>query len=424
MVEKLGNGAHRHRIGDRVGIPWLHSTDQTCEYCRAGKENLCDHPTFTGYTVDGGYAEYAVAPEDFVYALPESFSDQQVAPLLCAGIIGFRCLRLSGVKSGSRLAFYGFGAAAHVAIQVARHWGVEVYACTRGKNHQQLASRTRRRMGGRSLRRSSREARCGNHLCSRGELVPPALKALKKGGVLVLGGIHMSPIPSFDYDLLYQERMIRSVANNTRQDGEDFLRIAAEIPVRTQAQIYPLRDANRALNDLKSDRVNGAAVLDCRHDFVSSWTPTLLRGTFRVGITLKGSTASWNLSRSTLDCDPDALRNLAHALDVRTLPSSPSPGQSCRGATGGHGPYLRVGYLLSHGLVKIVLAIALWMNRLWAYPLAIFVFGASRLPGVSPRTRLLHWTLAAHHFRCRDHLVDVARIPRPETTARAPRPES
>jgi propanol-preferring alcohol dehydrogenase len=263
-VEKLGNGAHRHAIGDRVGIPWLHSTDQTCEYCRSGRENLCDHPTFTGYTVDGGYAEYAVAPQDFVYPLHESLSDPQVAPLLCAGIIGFRCLRLSGVKSGGRLAFYGFGAAASVAIQVARHWGAEVYACTRGKNHQQLASELGAVWVGEASDDPPVKLDAAIIFAPAGELVPPALKALKKGGVLVLGGIHMSPIPSFDYDLLYQERMIRSVANNTRQDGEDFLRIAAEIPVRTQVQVYPLRDANRALNDLKSDRVNGAAVLVCR----------------------------------------------------------------------------------------------------------------------------------------------------------------
>src|SRR5271166_84224 len=263
-VEKLGNGAHRYRIGDRVGIPWLHSTDQTCEYCRTGRENLCDHPTFTGYTVDGGYAEYAVAPEDFVYPLHESLSDQQVAPLLCAGIIGFRCLRLSGVNSGSRLAFYGFGAAASVAIQVARHWGAEVYACTRGKNHQQLATELGAVWVGEASDDPPVKLDAAIIFAPAGELVPPALKALKKGGVLVLGGIHMTAIPEIPYKLIYQERSIRSVANNTREDGADFLRVAAEVPVRTQVQVYPLRDANRALNDLKSDRVNGAAVLDCR----------------------------------------------------------------------------------------------------------------------------------------------------------------
>jgi propanol-preferring alcohol dehydrogenase len=264
IVEKLGQGARRFPLGSRVGIPWLHSTDQTCEYCRSGKENLCDSPTFTGYTVDGGYAEYAVAPEGFVYAIPESFHDQQAAPLLCAGIIGFRSLRLTGMQRGGKLAFYGFGAAAHVAIQVARHWDIEVYAATRGAKHQQLALQLGAVWAGEAADEPPAKLDAAIVFAPAGELVPPALKALKKGGVLVLGGIHMSPIPSFNYDLLYQERMIRSVANNTRQDGEDFLRVAAEIPIHTQVTVFPLREANRALNDLKSDRINGAAVLDCR----------------------------------------------------------------------------------------------------------------------------------------------------------------
>jgi propanol-preferring alcohol dehydrogenase len=264
VVEKLGAGATRFRPGVRVGIAWLHSTDGVCEYCRAGSENLCDHPTFTGWTVDGGYAQYAVGPENFVYRLPENFADEHAAPLLCAGIIGFRCLRLSGVRRGARLAFYGFGAAAHVAIQVALHWGVEVYACTRGKKHQELALQLGAAWAGEAAEQPPKLLDAAIVFAPAGELVPAALKALKKGGALILGGIHMSPIPSLDYDLLYQERMIRSVANNTRKDGEDFLRVAAEIPIRSQVTVYPLRDANRALNDLKADRVNGAAVLDCR----------------------------------------------------------------------------------------------------------------------------------------------------------------
>jgi alcohol dehydrogenase, propanol-preferring len=263
VVGKLGEGASRFKIGARVGIAWLHQTDQTCEYCRVGMENLCDHPTFTGYSVDGGYAEYAVAPQDFVYALPETFADEHAAPLLCAGIIGFRSLRLSGIQRGGRLAFYGFGAAAHVAIQVALHWGVEVYACTRGAKHQQLALQLGAVWAGEAAEQPPKPLDAAIVFAPAGELVPPALKALKKGGALVLGGIHMSPIPSFDYDLLYQERMIRSVANNTRKDGEDFLRVAAEIPIHSQVTVFPLREANRALNDLKSDRINGAAVLDC-----------------------------------------------------------------------------------------------------------------------------------------------------------------
>ena len=223
VIEKLGAGSSRFQPGARVGIPWLHSSDQVCEYCRAGRENLCDSPTFTGYTVDGGYAEYALAPQDFVYPIPDSFPDDQAAPLLCAGIIGFRCLRLSGVKKGDRLAFYGFGAAAHVAIQVARHWGVEVYAATRGAKHQQLALQLGSVWAGEATAEPPAKLDAAIIFAPAGELVPPALKALKKGGVLVLGGIHMSPIPSFDYNLLYQERMIRSVANNTREDGRGFL---------------------------------------------------------------------------------------------------------------------------------------------------------------------------------------------------------
>jgi alcohol dehydrogenase, propanol-preferring len=264
VVETVGEGARRFRPGARVGVPWLHSADETCEYCRAGMENLCDHPTFTGYTVDGGYAEYAAAPEKFVYPIPESFADEQAAPLLCAGIIGFRCLRLSGIKAGGRLGFYGFGSAAHVAIQVARYWGAEVYACTRGASHQKLARELGAVWAGEATERPPAALDAAILFAPAGELVPPALKALKKGGVLVLGGIHMSPIPQFDYELIYHERVMRSVANNTRQDGEDFLRVAAEIPIRTQVTLYPLREANRALNDLKRDRVNGAAVLDCR----------------------------------------------------------------------------------------------------------------------------------------------------------------
>jgi propanol-preferring alcohol dehydrogenase len=262
-IVALGEGAKRFREGARVGIPWLHQADGVCEYCRAGMENLCDNLSFTGYTVDGGYAEYAVAPEDFVYPIPNGFPDDQAAPLLCAGIIGFRCLRLSGVKKGARLGFYGFGSAAHVAIQVALHWGVEVYASTRGEKHQELAKKLGAVWTGDALAVPPVKLDAGIIFAPAGEIVPPALKALKKGGVLVLGGIHMSPIPSFDYDLLYQERVIRSVANNTRDDGNEFLRIAAEIPIRTQVKMYPLHEANIALNDLKADRINGSAVLDC-----------------------------------------------------------------------------------------------------------------------------------------------------------------
>src|SRR5690348_14045222 len=261
VVEKAGKNARRFAMRARVGIAWVNKTDGTCEYCRAGAENLCNAPEFTGYTVNGGYAEYIVAPEDFVYAIPEGFPDEQAAPLLCAGIIGFRSLRLAGIKPGGRLGFYGFGAAAHVAIQVARHWRAEVYASTRDVRHQKLALELGAAWAGGTFDEPPKKLDAAIVLAPAGEIVPAALKALKKGGVLVLGGIHMSPIPSFPYDLLYQERVMRSVANNTRQDGEDFLRVAAEIPIRTHVQIFPLSDANRALDALKNDAIQGAAVL-------------------------------------------------------------------------------------------------------------------------------------------------------------------
>ena len=261
VAEKLGAGAQKFAPGTRVGIAWLHHTDGTCQYCRSGAENLCDNPAFTGYSVDGGYAEYVVAPQDFVYAIPEQFPDEQAAPLLCAGIIGFRSLRLSGIQPGGKLGFYGFGAAAHVAIQVARHWNVEVYAATRDARHQKLALELGAKWAGGTLAVPPEKLDAAIVFAPAGEIVPAALAALRKGGTLVLGGIHMSPIPSFDYDLLYQERMIRSVANNTREDGRDFLRIAVEIPILTRVQIFPLHEANRALNALKNDAIPGAAVI-------------------------------------------------------------------------------------------------------------------------------------------------------------------
>jgi propanol-preferring alcohol dehydrogenase len=261
VVEQAGGSASPFPKGARVGVAWLHHVDGTCPYCRGGRENLCDNPEFTGYTENGGYAEYIVAPDDFVYAIPEVFSDEQAAPLLCAGIIGFRSLRLSGIKPGERLGFYGFGAAAHLAIQVARHWKVEVYASTRDARHQRLAMDLGAAWAGGTFAEPPEDLDAAIIFAPAGEIVPAALKALRKGGTLVLGGIHMSPIPSLDYNLLYQERIIRSVANNTRQDGEDFLRVAAEIPIGTRVQMFPLSEANRALNALKNDAIPGAAVL-------------------------------------------------------------------------------------------------------------------------------------------------------------------
>ena len=261
VIEKLGPGAKRFAVGTTVGIAWLHKTDGTCEYCRRGEENLCDAAQFTGYSVNGGYAEHIVAPEVFIYALPRGFSEQQAAPLLCAGIIGYRCLKLAGVAGGEKLGFYGFGAAAHVAIQVARHWGVKVYASTRDAKHQRLAMELGAQWTGGTLEAPPAKLDAAIVFAPAGEIVPAALQALRKAGRLILGGIHMSPIPSFGYDLLYEERMIRSVANNTRRDGEEFLSLAAEIPIHTKVRVYPLADANNALNALKNDAIPGAAVL-------------------------------------------------------------------------------------------------------------------------------------------------------------------
>jgi propanol-preferring alcohol dehydrogenase len=263
-VERNGAAARRLEVGARVGAAWLHRTCGVCEYCRSGRENLCAAAAFTGYTVDGGYAEYMIAHENFVYPIPEGFSDIAAAPLLCAGIIGFRSLRVSGIQPGGTLGLYGFGAAAHVAIQVARHWGVRVYAMTRDEPHRQLARDLGAEWAGASDDSPPEKLDSAIIFAPAGELVVSALRVLKRGGVVVLGGIYMSPIPAMDYNLLYHERVIRSVANNTRQDGEDFLRIAAEIPIHTEVQEFPLAEANAALNRLKHDAVRGAAVLRVR----------------------------------------------------------------------------------------------------------------------------------------------------------------
>lgn len=261
----VGSQVKEFKPGDRVGIAWLNRTCGICEFCRAGKENLCDRAMFTGWTVDGGYAEYASAPASFTYRLPDGFTDIQAAPLLCAGIIGYRCLRLTGINdwSGARLGLYGFGAAGHVCIQVARARGAEVYVCTRDRErHQALASELGAEWVGDADAEPPVTLDASIIFAPAGELVPAALKAIKKGGTLVLGGIHMSAIPSFDYSLIYGERTIRSVANNTRIDGEEFLIEAARIPIRTHTQVFTFNEANEALIALKTDAIRGAGVLD------------------------------------------------------------------------------------------------------------------------------------------------------------------
>lgn len=252
--------------GTRVGIPWLHRTDGTCEFCTRGLENLCPNASFTGWTVNGGYAEYVVAPEKFVYPIPQGFTDLSAAPLLCAGIIGFRCLRLSELQAGDTLGIYGFGAAGHVCIQVARHWGMRLMVSTREEKHRKLAAELGAEWVGGAYEDPPAPLNAAIIFAPAGELVPAGLRNLKRGGTLVLGGIYMSPIPSFSYDLLYWERKIRSVANNTREDGMDFLRVAAEIPIHTEVHTFPLEQANQALQALKHDGIRGAGVLVVSND--------------------------------------------------------------------------------------------------------------------------------------------------------------
>ena len=265
-VTALGSRVDGFDIGDRVGVAWLNRTCGKCEFCVAGRENLCDEAMFTGWTVDGGYADYAVAPAAFTYRLPAGFNDMQAAPLLCAGIIGYRCLRLSGLGydewKGARLGLYGFGAAGHVCIQLARARGAEVYVCTRDRErHQALANELGATWVGDAFAQPPVKLDASIIFAPAGEIVPVALKAIRKGGTVVLGGIHMSSIPSFDYSLIYGERMVRSVANNTRADGREFLIEAARIPVQTHVQAFSFDQANEALIALKSDSIRGAGVL-------------------------------------------------------------------------------------------------------------------------------------------------------------------
>lgn len=266
-VAGAGARVEGFREGERVGVAWLHRTCGVCRFCRAGRENLCESPQFTGWTAQGGFAEYAVVPAPFAYRLPEGFTDLQAAPLLCAGIIGYRALRLTNLGedeswAGARLGIYGFGAAGHVAIQLARARGAEVYVSTRDRErHQSLASELGAAWTGGAAEGPPARLDAAIIFAPAGELVPAALKALDKGGTLVLGGIHMSTIPPIEYALLYGERVVRSVANNTRGDGREFLAEAARVPVRTHVQTFPLEGANEALAALKHDAVRGAAVL-------------------------------------------------------------------------------------------------------------------------------------------------------------------
>ncbi|HEY1360355.1 MAG TPA: zinc-dependent alcohol dehydrogenase family protein [Thermoleophilaceae bacterium] len=261
IVAHVRGGGERFSEGERVGVPWLGWTDGTCPYCRSGRENLCDNARFTGYQRDGGYATLVAADERFCFPIPEGYPDLQAAPLLCAGLIGYRSLRMAG--DGERLGLYGFGASAHIIIQVARHQGRRVFAFTRGDDEpaQAFARELGAEWAGDSLGPPPEELDAAIIFAPVGELVPAALRAVAKGGVVVCAGIHMSDIPSFPYDLLWGERVLRSVANLTRRDGEEFLELAPEVPVRTEVEEFPLESANEALDRLRSGRIRGSAVL-------------------------------------------------------------------------------------------------------------------------------------------------------------------
>ena len=262
VVEKLGPGASGFEVGDRVGIAWLRWTCGQCRFCAAGSENLCERAQFTGLDADGGYAEFARVPADFAYPIPEGYRDHEAAPLLCAGVVGYRALRRSRVAPGGRLGLYGFGASAHVVIQVARRWKCEVYVFTRAPRHQELARELGAAWVGRAEDAPPKKLDAAISFTPAGALVPPALQALDKGGTLALAGIAMSPVPELDYRRdLYHERSLVSVANATRQDARDLLSLAREFRIETRTEQFPLADANRVLRMVKESRIEASAVL-------------------------------------------------------------------------------------------------------------------------------------------------------------------
>jgi alcohol dehydrogenase, propanol-preferring len=261
-VVERGADAHRFAIGDRVGIAWLRGTDGTCRYCSRGSENLCPNARFTGYMADGGYAEFAAVREDFAYAIPQGVEPLHAAPLLCAGIIGYRALKRTDIIAGGRLGIFGFGASAHVTLQVARYWGCEIYVSTRGERHRALAREMGATWVGETTELPPVKLDGAIIFAPAGELVPAALAALDRGGTLALAGIYMSRIPPLDYEQhLFYERSVRSVTANTREDGVELLELAAAIPIRTETETFALEEANEALYRLQYDEIRGAGVL-------------------------------------------------------------------------------------------------------------------------------------------------------------------
>ncbi len=272
-VVRLGPEVGSLETGQRIGVPWLGWTCGSCDYCTGGRENLCNRARFTGYQIDGGYAEYTLADARYCFPLPESYSDFEAAPLLCAGLIGFRSLRMAG--EARRLGLYGFGAAAHIIAQVARYQGREIYAFTRpgDREGQDFALRLGAAWAGDSDVLPPEELDAAILFAPVGALLPLSLRAVRRGGIVVCAGIHMSEIPAFPYDLLWGERVVRSVANLTRQDGEEFLEIAPQVPVKSQIEVFPLAQANEALERLRSGQIEGAAVLDTQSEQGPPATP-------------------------------------------------------------------------------------------------------------------------------------------------------
>jgi propanol-preferring alcohol dehydrogenase len=262
VVEALGAGCKRFRVGERIGIAWLRETCGVCIYCKRGRENLCPNAKFTGYDHDGGYGECAIVREDFAYRIPDALGDEEAAPLLCAGIIGYRAIKRAAIEHEMTVGLYGFGGSAHLAMQVLKHWKCKVYVMTRGGTHRALAESMGADWVGRAEDRPPKKLDAAILFAPAGDIVPSCMEALDRGGVLAIAGIYLTALPSLEYEKhLFEEREIRSVTANTRLDGEEFLQIAGEIPIRTHTQFFGLEQATEALIELKHDRIRGAAVL-------------------------------------------------------------------------------------------------------------------------------------------------------------------
>lgn len=260
-VDEVGPGVNQFAEGDRVGVPWVYSHCGECRFCRSGRENLCEDLKFTGLDVDGGYAEYMVSDEEFTFPVAEDLPDENAAPLMCAGVIGYRSFRLSGVKPGEKLGLFGFGASAHIVIQIATTLGCDVYVFTRSEDHRRLARELGSVWEGSAKDEPPEKIDRAITFAPAGWIVKEALRVLDRGGTLAINAVHMSPIPELDYDLLYHEREVKSVANVARRDVEEFMKIAGGIPIETEVETFPLEDANEALRRVKDSEINGAAVL-------------------------------------------------------------------------------------------------------------------------------------------------------------------